>query len=176
MERRLFWWEVGAAVCTAVLGTLLHFCYGWSGENPIVGAFSAVNESVWEHMKLLFVPAFLEFFLHAATLGRVYPNLPAARAVAVLTGLAVIPVGFYTYTGICGTHVLWADIALFLGAAALAFLVEFRLLRRGRFSGLWQQVAGLLALWALAFVFVWCTFHPPQIPLWQDAVTGRYGM
>lgn len=176
MEKRLFWWEAGAAVCTAALGTFLHFFYGWCGENPVVGAFSAVNESVWEHMKLLFVPAFLEFFLHSAALGRVYPNLPAARAVSVLVGLAAIPVGFYTYTGIWGTHVLWADIVLFLGAVALMFLLEFHLLRRGRFSGLWQQVTGLLVLWALAFVFVWCTFLPPQIPLWQDAVTGRYGI
>ena len=176
MEKRLFRWEAGAAVCTAVVGTLFHFLYGWCGESPVVGAFAAVNESVWEHMKLLFVPAFLEFFLHSAALGGIYPNLPAARAAGVLVGLAAIPVGFYTYTGIWGTHVLWADIGLFLGAVGLTFAVEFRLLRRGRFAGLWQQVAGLLVLWALAFVFVWCTFLPPRIPLWQDTQTGQFGI
>ena len=46
MGKNLFWWEAGAAAFTAVLGTILHFTYGWSGGKAAVGAFSAVNESV----------------------------------------------------------------------------------------------------------------------------------
>lgn len=176
MEKRLFWWEVGTAVIAAVGGSLLHFLYDWSGQSALAGAFSAVNESVWEHMKLLFVPLFLEFFLHSHFLGHIYPNLPAARALGTLAGLLWIPMGFYTYTGIFGTHALWADILLFCSAAALAAAVEFHILRRGRFAALWQQVAGLLALWALAFLFVWCTFRPPHLNLWRDSVTGGFGL
>ena len=52
-------WRLGGFLFTAAAGTLLHFAYGWSGENPVVGAFSAVSESTWEHMKLLFVPLLL---------------------------------------------------------------------------------------------------------------------
>ena len=40
----------------SILGVLLHFTYEWSDDNRIVGLFSAVNESTWEHMKLLAVP------------------------------------------------------------------------------------------------------------------------
>lgn len=40
----------------SVLGVLLHFTYEWSGDNAVVGLFSAVNESTWEHLKLLFFP------------------------------------------------------------------------------------------------------------------------
>ena len=43
----------------SVLGVLLHFTYEWSGDNPIVALFSAVNESTWEHLKLLFFPMLL---------------------------------------------------------------------------------------------------------------------
>ena len=39
----------GAAIVIA--GTLLHFVYGWSGRNLLVGLVSPVNESVWEHTK-----------------------------------------------------------------------------------------------------------------------------
>lgn len=42
----------------SILGTLLHFTYEWSQNNAIVGLFSAVNESTWEHLKLLFFPMF----------------------------------------------------------------------------------------------------------------------
>ena len=41
-------------VIVSVLGTLLHFTYDFFMENPIIGIFSAINESVWEHQKLLF--------------------------------------------------------------------------------------------------------------------------
>ena len=37
-----------------ILGSLLHFTYEWSNENSFVGSFSAINESTWEHLKLLF--------------------------------------------------------------------------------------------------------------------------
>ena len=46
----------------SVLGVLLHFTYEWSGNNPIVGLFSATNESTWEHLKLLFFPMLSQQF------------------------------------------------------------------------------------------------------------------
>lgn len=56
MGKRLFYWELAGALFTAALGTLLHFVYDWSGGWGAAAAFSAVNESTWEHMKLLFSP------------------------------------------------------------------------------------------------------------------------
>ena len=41
-------------IFTLATGTLLHFTYEWSGENPFVALYSPVSESVWEHLKLLF--------------------------------------------------------------------------------------------------------------------------
>ena len=43
----------------SILGVLLHFTYEWSGDNPAIGLFSAVNESTWEHLKLIFFPMLL---------------------------------------------------------------------------------------------------------------------
>lgn len=176
MRKRLFLWELGGFLFTGLAGTLLHFAYEWSGGSVWTAPFSAVNESTWEHMKLLFFPLFFCSVVQACALGKTYPNFLSVRAVSTLTGLALIPILYYTYTGILGCHLLWADIAVFFAAALGAFLLDFRLLRRGRFSERWQQVAGLAVLWALAFCFVWCTFRPPHIALWRDPLTGRYGV
>ena len=46
---------MGFAV-TSFLGTILHFLYDWSGNLSWITPFSAVNESTWEHMKLIFWP------------------------------------------------------------------------------------------------------------------------
>ena len=163
MGKRLFYWELAGALFTAAMGTLLHFVYDWSGGWGAAAAFSAVNESTWEHMKLLFFPMFLFSVVQVCCLGRNYPNFLAARGVSTVTGVALIPVLFYTYTGVLGRHLLWADIAVLYLSVLGAFALDFRLLRRGRFTSLWQQILGLLALWGLAFLFVYCTFHPPEM-------------
>lgn len=176
MRKRLFWWEVAGFLFTAALGTLLHFTFAWSGGRDLAAAFSAVNESTWEHMKLLFFPIFLFSVVQVCLLGRNYPNFLAVRAAAVTAGVALIPVLFYTYSGVVGSHTLWADVAVFLLADLGAFLLDFHLLGRNRLSSGWQQVLGLLVLWGLAFCFVWCTFRPPQLALWRDPMTGLFGI
>ena len=176
MRKQLFFWELAGFLVTGALGVLLHFVYEWSGGSQVAAAFSAVNESTWEHMKLLFFPLFLFSVVQVCAMGRNYPNFLAVRAVSILTGLVLIPVLFYTYTGVLGRSVDWVNIALFFLAALGAFLLDFRLLRRGRISAPWQQILGLAVLWALAFCFVWCTFHPVELALWRDPVTGGYGV
>ena len=59
MGRRWRFWPLTGFLTAAVLGTLAHFMYRWSGGALLAGVFCAVNESVWEHMKLLFFPVFL---------------------------------------------------------------------------------------------------------------------
>jgi hypothetical protein len=175
MGRRLFFWEAAGFLWTAAAGTLLHFTYDWSGGS-LVAAFSAVNESTWEHMKLLFVPLVLFTVVQVVVLGRTYPDLLAVRAVTTLSGLALIPVLFYTYQGVLGFQITRVNIAIFYLSALVIFVLDFRLLRRGRLSAPWQQLLGLTVLWALAFAFVWCTYRPPQLGLWQDPLTGSYGI
>ena len=176
MGKRLFLWETAGFLWTAAIGTLLHFLYDWSGGDTVTAAFSAVNESTWEHMKLLFFAMLFFSVAQVCIMGRNYPNLPAVRTVSILTGLLLIPALFYTYTGALGFRVDWVNIAIFYGSALCAFLLDFCLLRRGRLGAPWQQVAGLVILWALAFAFVWLTFRPLAFPLWQDPVTGQLGI
>ena len=53
-------YTLAGTIFVLVLGTLSHFFYEWSNDNPLIGLFSPINESVWEHMKLL---SFLCFYL-----------------------------------------------------------------------------------------------------------------
>ena len=176
MRKRLFFWELAGFLFTSAMGSLLHFVYEWSGGSLAAAVVSVVNESTWEHMKLLFVPMFLFSVVQVWFVGRNYPNFLAVRAVSIVTGLALIPALFYTYTGAWGQMRDWANIAVFFLAALGAFLLDFSLLRRNRLSSPWQQVLGLIVLWALAFCFVWCTFRPVRIALWRDPLTGTYGI
>lgn len=175
MRKRLFWWELLGFLWTAAAGTLLHFAYGWSGGSAAVAVFSAVNESVWEHMKLLVMPAFLFTAIQVWELGEIHPNIPAVRAMTISVGALLIPVLYYTYTGALGVQAAWVNIAIFFLAATAMFWLDHRLLRTGLLASGWAQLLGVALLWGLVFAFVWCTFRPPGLPLWQDPVSGIYG-
>lgn len=51
----------------SIFGTLLHFTFKLSKNNVVVGIFSAVNESVWEHIKILLTPIFIMSFISFIT-------------------------------------------------------------------------------------------------------------
>lgn len=53
MKKSIPYWQAAGFIFTAILGTLLHFLFDWTNGSVIAALFSAVNESIWEHMKLL---------------------------------------------------------------------------------------------------------------------------
>ena len=99
MKKSIPCWQMVGFIVTAVLGTLLHFLFDWAGQNILAAVFSAVNESIWEHRKLLFYPMFLFAMLEYHFWGKKYKNFWCIKLMGMLFGLALIPVIYYTYTG-----------------------------------------------------------------------------
>jgi len=122
-------WHIIGIFFTLILGTLLHFTYKWSGNNPAVGFFSPVNESTIEHLKMIFVPFFLFSILEYITYGKDISSFVLTKALSVSIGMIIIVVAFYLYTWIFGTNFIWMDIAIFVLGIVIAYFVSYRLLR-----------------------------------------------
>ncbi len=166
--------QVAGFLVTAVLGTFLHFLFDLTGSSLLAGLFSAVNESIWEHMKLLFYPMLLFALVEYRLWGKSYPGYWCVRLMGILLGLTLIPVMYYTYTGILGTSVDWFNITIFFMAAAAAYWAETKLFLKEHPCSLPAEAA-VAALLSLAVVFSLLTFFPPRIPFFRDPVTGTYG-
>lgn len=169
-------WHLAGVIFTIIAGTLDHFIYQWSGKSVILAPFSAVNESTWEHLKLLAVPMLLFSLIEYFAYGKTSSNFLAVRTCCVLAGMASIIVMFYGCLALTGQHWLWADISIFILAVILAHTLSFVLLKHGALTGMgWELTARiLLALLVVSFVFF--TGQPPHVFLFQDPVTGHYGM
>jgi hypothetical protein len=50
MKSKIFKLELIGALFIIIFGSLLHFTFDWFKNFWLVGIFSAVNESVWEHL------------------------------------------------------------------------------------------------------------------------------
>ena len=173
-ERSWRRWELIGLFFTIGAGNLLHFVYEWSGENPVAAVFSGVNESTWEHMKLLAVPWILWTVVQMLA-QRDSAGLLSARAAGLLAGLAAIPTLFYTYTGILGRSISLVNIIIFQMAVLLAFAVSFSLQKGYRLTGLGWQLLGGAVLVTVGILFAWWTYLPPQLPLFVDPTTGLAG-
>lgn len=163
-------WQAAGFALTTFGGTLLHFVYDWTGESSLAAPFSGVNESTWEHMKLLFWPLFL-FALAQRIYFKHQENYWCVKLAQILLGLILIPVLFYTYNGAIGKSPDWVNIAIFYICAALTFLFEWRAWNRD-----WLQCGhprlALAAICLIGVLFVVFTFAAPQLPLFQDPLTG----
>lgn len=176
MGGRVARWQLGGFLFVCAAGTALHFLYQWSGESVAAAPFAAVNESVWEHMKLLFWPMLLWAGAERAVLGGYSRGFWPAKALGILLGLSLIPALYYTYTGALEVSVMWVDIAIFFVAAAAAFLAETRMLARDWRCRGGARASALVLLLLLSAAFVLCTFVPSRVPLFRDPVTGFYGL
>ena len=159
---------------TSLLGTVLHFLYDWLGGAAWIAPFSGVNESTWEHMKLLFWPMFLyaivqSFFFRDRT------DFWCVKLRGILLGLVLIPVLFYTYNGVVGRSPDWLNIAIFFVAAAISYLYETRLFRTARLSCRYPKAA-IAILSGIAVLFVVFTFAAPEAGVFRDPLTGTYGI
>ena len=169
-------WEIIGLLFTLAAGNLLHFVYEWSGKNILVAAFSAVNESTWEHMKLLAVPWILWTVVQALVLRRSKVPVLAGRAAGLLVGLVSIPLLYYGYTGVTGQNVSLVNILIFQLAVLLAFGVSWYVQDRRWFHAPAWQIAGGLVLVSLAVLFVWWTYQTPTLPIFTDPTTGIRGI
>lgn len=161
-----------AIYCAAVL---LHFVYPLSGGSTLAVIFGAVNESVWEHVKIFSVS-----YTGWAILQLLWLRVPFKRyLVAKCCGLYLLMggmIGFYClYTTFTGGPVIWLDVIYPLILTAAAQLCSYRLtVRAPRIGELFIPAALLIMLYYLMFLSF--TVFPPHAGLFRDPITGAWGL
>jgi hypothetical protein len=102
------------------------------------------------------------------------PSFLAAKAVGILVMPAVILVMYYT-SKLFGVGSLAFDIFTFYLSVVLGQLSTIKLLKKNNLPKT-ASYLGLTAIAILAVAFTYFTFDPPRVPLFQDPVTGGYGL
>ena len=172
MKKNLLLWQFGGLTFATAIGTVFHFLYDWTGS-LFVTPISAVNESTWEHMKILFFPMLIFAYIQSRYF-KEYNGFWWIKFIGTLIGVGAIPVLFYTYNGAFGQSPDWLNILFFFLAAGLGYLVEGFLFKND-FSIPFSP-APIAILLAIAIAFAVFTHSPPQLPLFQDPLTSGYGI
>ena len=168
------YFEIFSTIIILILGIILHFTYEWSGYNLLIGTFSAINESIWEHLQLIFFPMILTM-----TIGYVYSkdkssNYLCNKLLGILLSLSFIIISFYTYTGILGYNFVFVDISIFFLAAIIGQYYSYK--RNLYDISCKNKYICLIILVVLTFCFIIFTFIPPRINLFLDPITKTFGI
>ena len=174
MKRSIGLWQLWGFALTSLLGTLLHFLYDLIGEAIWTAPFSGVNESTWEHMKLLFWPMIF-FAVFQSFFFRERPDFWSIKIKGILLGLALIPILFYTYNGAIGKSPDWLNITIFFVAAAISYVYEAKLFKDERNEYIPARLA-ITTLSIIALAFIIFTFYTPRLEIFKDPITGAYGI
>lgn len=174
MKRSIGLWQLMGFAVTSLLGTILHFLYEWLGNAVWIAPFSGVNESTWEHMKLLFWPMFI-YALVQSFFFKEEKGYWCVKLKGIIFGIILIPILFYTYNGVIGKSPDWINIAIFFIAAAAVYLYETKQFKAEKTNCKFPKLA-LVALCVIALLFVIFTFATPEIGIFKDPLTGTYGV
>jgi len=176
MQKNLFKYSLIGFIFVSIIGTLSHFIYKWSGYSIAAALFCPVNESTWEHLKLLFFPYLIWSIIEYRLLrkeNQAIKGILLSKLIGVITGMTAIVTFFYTYTGATGKSIEILNILSFFIGVGTAFLIDSLLIKQNRLKFDNPAIAGFIAITALFIIF---TFAPPLIPLFRDPLTSIYGI
>jgi len=165
---------VGCVVIYAA-AVFLHFFYPLSGGSPLSILYGAVNESVWEHLKI-----FTAGYIGYALLQLCWLRVPFKRYVAAkcagLYALMIGMVGFnYLYTAFTGRNIPAVDVISSAVIVILAQLLSYVLMTGyDRIGDYFAPALMLLLLYYLMFFSF--TIFPPKVGLFRDPVSGGFGL
>lgn len=166
MKKNILLCTILCALFVSVFGTLGHFFYEWSHYNYYVGLFFPVNESTWEHMKLFFFPALICYIVVCFVKRNNEPCIVYAFPKTIFLGTFLIPVFYYTYSGILGFNVTFIDIAIFFLSVLISFFYLYKTtvaVKKLEYSLLCN-----IGLVVLAVCFMYFSYNPPSLGIFAE--------
>ena len=169
-------WEIIGIFLIIGFGTTLHFWFEWTDYWRPMALIAAVNESTWEHFKMAFWPGLIFALIEYPFIKKESNNFALAKFSGLLTMPIITMILFYGYTWLTGTHMLWADVIVFILSVIGGQVVSLFILTRTEkeLPGARKLALAGLALMVLAFSLL--SYYPRENFLFRHPGTGEYGI
>lgn len=162
------------------MGSLLHFTYKKSGNNFFVGLFTPINESVFEHLKLVIFPIIIfSIFFYFFTEKR-FNNIFFISFISIC--IACFSVIFINYLGNClfQRHIPIYSILNYLISMFIGFAFILSCVNSVYFNDKFTNVflLGIILNILLIIITFYFTISPPILPLFtppnEKSIINKY--
>lgn len=159
-------------IILSIVASISHFAYEWSGKNRFIGLWNPVNESIWEHLKLMFFPFLLWwiiiYVLRKRQDDRITNTWYVSAAVALIIAPLTVLLLYYGYSSALGMdssvlNMLLTGVGYFVALWIAAHLLNFSQ------PDTWIMFLTLTVVVVMLIVFLWFTFNPPQLPIFSTS-------
>lgn len=149
-------------VVATLAGACLHFVYAMV-PNPVTAIISPINESLWEHVKILFWP-YLAAFLVLTRGGEKGCRASWCLSAVAISAAMLVLGGVYHL--VLDGEALAVDVGIYVLCMAAGFLLPGMLQKHLVKSGI--RDAAVLAFLVLAALLILFTFLPPDNIFFAD--------
>ncbi len=161
--------NIYAFLIIGILGTLGHFVYEWTGNNVLAGLIFPVNESIWEHLKLIFFPASVYFLAEYLLSDRKDENYIPSAIKSIFCGMLSVVVLYYTISGIIGKNIDFINILIFFAAVFITVYKRNKYISEGEEFSEKQRTFLIISFIATAVLFMIWSYFPPKIGIFISA-------
>lgn len=161
-----------------ILGSLTHFLYDFTKENTLIALFSPVNESVFEHCKMVLLPTVLwglgYFNFYKKKDDIIKDKYYTSINISLIVSIVLIPLLFYFYTGAFGVEIIAVDVLILFISVLIGNIISVHFYVRS--SKYLSFKLNLIITILIFLLFILGTFYPPEFPIFMDSQTNTYGI
>lgn len=165
-------------IIVILMGTLFHFVYDFT-KLDIIGVFVPVNESVFEHLKLIIWPiliyVYVGYFIYRNKYNIDSRNFFYNTYLSIYISIAIVLSGYYIVFGMFGRSSVIFDIALYM----LSIVISFRVIIKNYINKDIKPISEKIIFYSIILTIVLVsifTFFPPKIPFFFDSKNNIYGI
>lgn len=167
--------KIYKVVITFLLSFIAHFLYNWF---PIflIAIFFPVNESIWEHMKIIYtcilLTTVIEYFIYKKKkikVNNLLISIPITSIISIIIYLII-----NQFLSLFFEHNLLISIILLFIIYIIAEIISYKILNMKEIKH--QRIIGIILIIIIYLIFTYLTYNPPKDDLFIDSQTNTYGI
>lgn len=160
-------------IAISIIGTISHFMYDITNHNKIIGLFSAVNESTWEHIKIALTPTLLWSVVDGIIYGQ-NPNYFLAKFISLLVIIILMPLLYYGHKAIIDKEIFILDIISFYIVIISSQVLFYLIINASPIDYIYRYLS-CIGTFALFGGYMIHTLMPAKSFLFKDPISNKYG-
>lgn len=157
------------------LSFLFHFMYKWL-PNPIFSIFLPVNESIWEHMKILttsiLVGSLLDYILLEKN-NLLYRNFIFQMSLTSIIAVPIYLLMFIPLYSVFGES-MFISISVMFITYVIVEIISYKILKSKEVSIM--KYLGIPLVLLMYVIFTYLTYKPIHNYLFYDTKESKYGI
>ena len=162
--------KIIGVIVTFLLTVLYHFLYKWF-PNPIFEIFFPVNESIWEHLKMIFSSTVLFSFIYNGIYHE--ENFLLRTYVRSMATIIILLILYLPLRFMFGEIMIVTLIVLYISIFISEIIVS-KILTKKHYKTL-NLISAILLIINL-FLFIIFAYYPPKNFLFLDTESNKYGI